>query len=73
MSIVVFKNPHSPRKIDHPKYITLEMITITVDDSFHNYFKDSFLADVICDFPPSDISKTRKTTFTLCRALKEPH
>ena len=40
---------NSPRQIDHPEYTTLEMSTITMDDTFHNYFKDSFIEDVICE------------------------
>ena len=45
-SIDGLNSSNSPRKIYHSKYITLEMITITLDDIFQNYFKDSFIEDL---------------------------
>ena len=43
MYIDGLNSSNSPRQIDHPKYTTLATDTITLDDIFQNYFKDSFL------------------------------
>ena len=41
------------------------MFIITLDEIFHNYFKDSFIEDVICEKVSSVESETGKTTFTV--------
>ena len=41
---------NSPRKIDHPKCTILEMETVVLDVILQNYFKESLLEDVICEF-----------------------
>ena len=38
-----------PRQIDHPKCTILENDTVVLDVIFKNYFKESFLEDVICE------------------------
>ena len=40
MSLNSLNNSNSPRKINHPKYTTLAIITIILDDLFQNYFKN---------------------------------
>ena len=48
------------------------MSTITLDYIFQNYFKDSFIEDIICENFSSVRSEARKTTFNMCQTLKEP-
>ena len=72
MFIDRLKSSNSPRQIDHPKYTTLAMSTITLDGTFQNYFKDSFIEDVICEKCSSVRSEVIKTTFTVCLTLKAP-
>ena len=38
-----------PRQIDHLKCTTRTKETVVLDVMLHNYFKDSFLDDVICE------------------------
>ena len=70
MSLDGLNRNNSPRKIDHLKYKTLETDTITPDYIFHNYFKESFFEDVICEKISSVSSETGKATFTVYRNLK---
>ena len=46
--------------------------TITLHEIFQNYFKESFFADIICEYFPSVCSETIKSTFVMCLNLKEP-
>ena len=50
MSIEGLPTSNSPRKIDHPKCTILEMETVVLDVILQNYFKESLLEDVICEF-----------------------
>ena len=63
---------NSPSRIDHLKYTILAASTITLDDTFHHYFKDSFFEHIICEYCTSVSSVTMKSTFTVCRILKQP-
>ena len=47
------------------------MSTITLDETFHNYFKDLFIEYVICENCSSVSSEKIKATFTVCSTLKE--
>ena len=47
------------------------MSTITMDDTFHNYFKDLFIEYIICENCSLVISNMIKPTFTVRRTLKE--
>ena len=58
---------NSPRQIDYPKYTTLATDTIALNDTFQNYFKESFFGDVICENCCSVSSETRQATFTLIK------
>ena len=62
--------PNSPRKIDHPRYTTLATDTITLDEIFKNYFKESFFEDIICENCSLVLSETITVTFTVCRNFK---
>ena len=61
-----------PRQIDHQKCTTLTKDTVVFDVILQNYFKDSFLEDVICENCSSGGSESIKSTFTVSRYLKEP-
>ena len=62
----------SSRKIDHPKYTSLTNDTVVLDVMLHNYFKDSFLDDVICENCSSGGPESIKSSFTVSRYLKKP-
>ena len=47
MLLGVLPNSNSSRRIDHPKYTTLTKYNVVLDVLLHNYFKDSFLDNVI--------------------------
>ena len=49
MSLDGLYSSKSLRQIDHPKYTKLGTYTITLDDIFQYYFKESFFEDVICE------------------------
>ena len=49
LSIDGFKSFNLPRKMDNPKFITLSMSVITLDDILQIDFKDSCIEDVICE------------------------
>ena len=72
MSLDGLNSSNSPSEIDHPKYTTLATDTITLNNTFQKYFKESFFANVIYECFSSVSSQTRKTTFTVCSHLKEP-
>ena len=63
---------NSSSQIDRPKYTTLEMSTITSDDTFQKYFKDSCIEYILCDNSSYVQYELIKRTFTVCRTLKEP-
>ena len=46
------------------------MSTITLDDTFQNYFKDSFIKYVLCEIFSSVEYQTIITAFTVCRNLQ---
>ena len=60
-----------PRQIDHPKCTTLTKDTVVLGVMLQNYFKDSFLNNVICE-NKSGGSESIKSTFTVSIYLKEP-
>ena len=47
------------------------MSTITLDDIFQNYLKDSFIDYVKCERCSYVRSTVRKITLTVCRNLKQ--
>ena len=49
MFLDVLPTSNSPRQIDHPEFNTLTKDTVVLDVMLQNYFKDSFLDDVICE------------------------
>ena len=61
-----------PRQIDHPKCTISTKDTVVLDVMLQNYFKDSFLDDVICEDCSSGGSESIKSTFTVSIYLKEP-
>ena len=62
MSLEGIPTSKSPRKIDHPKCTILTKDTAVLDVILQNYFKDSFLDDVICENCSSGGSKSIKST-----------
>ena len=50
----------SPRQIDHPKCTILTKYTVVLYVMLQNYFKDSFLDDVICKNCSSGGSESMK-------------
>ena len=46
-----------PRQIDNPKYTALATVTITLDDMFRHYFKDSFMKMLYVETFPQLILK----------------
>ena len=71
MLIEVLPNSNLSRRIDHPKYTTLKNYTVVLDVMLHNYFKDSFLDNVICENCSSGGSESIKSTFTVSIYLKK--
>ena len=63
---------NSPRQIYHPKCTTLTKDTVVLDVMLQNYFKDSFLDDVICENCSSGGSESIKSTLSVSRYIKEP-
>ena len=50
MSLDELHNSNSPRQIDHLKCTILENDTVVLDVIFQDYFQESLLEDVICNF-----------------------
>ena len=67
ISLDGINSSNSPRQTDYPKYTTLATDTIALNDTFQNYFKESFFGDVICENCCSVSSETRQATFTLIK------
>ena len=65
-------NSGSPRQIDHPKCILLTKDTVVLHVVLQNYFKDSFLDDVICENCSPGGSESTETTLTVSIYLKKP-
>ena len=59
-----------PRHIDHPKCTILTKKDVVLGVMLQNYFKDSFLDDVICENCSSCGSESSKSTFTVSKYLK---
>ena len=70
--IEVLPSSDSPRQIDHPKYTTLTKDTVVLDVMLQNYFKNSFLDDVICENCSSGGFESIKSTLTMSIYLKKP-
>ena len=71
MIIEVLPSSDSPRQIDHPKCTILTKDTVVLDVMLQNYFKNSFLDDVICENCSSGGSESIKSTLTVSRHFKE--
>ena len=50
MSLEGLPTSNSPRQIDHPKFTILANDTVVLDLILQNYFQESLLEYVICDF-----------------------
>ena len=61
-----------PRQNFHPKNTILTKETVVLCVMLQNYFKDTFLNDVICENCSSGGSESMKSTFTVSRYLKKP-
>ena len=71
MVIEVLPSSDSPSQIDHPKCTILTKYTVVLYVMLQNYFKDSFLDDVLCENCSSGGSESIKSTFTVSIYLKE--
>ena len=70
MSLDRLHTSNLPGKIDHPKCAILANDTVVLDVIFQNYFQESLLEDVICEFFSSGSSESIKSTFTVSIYLK---
>ena len=72
MIIEGYPNYDLYRQIDHPTCTILKKETVVFDVMLQNYFKYSFLDDVICELFSSGGSESIKSTFTVSIYLKKP-
>ena len=72
MSLEGLPTFNSPRQIDHPKCTILTKDTVVLSFILQNYYKNSFLDDVICENCSSGGFESIKSTFTESIYLKKP-
>ena len=68
----VLPNSNFSSQIDNSKYTTLTKDTVFLNVMLQNYFRYSFLDDVICENCSSGGSESIKSTFTVSGYLKKP-
>ena len=70
MSLDGLHTSNLPRRTDHPKSKILAKDTVFLDFTFHNYFQESLLEDIICENGSSGGSDSIISTSTVSIYLK---
>ena len=72
MDLEGFPTSNSPRQIDNPKCTILTKDTVVLDVVVQNYFKDSFLDNIICENCSSGGYESTKSPLPVSINLKKP-